>query len=44
MELDTFNNENAGEIAVRVRNAYKRFSAHNVILRGLSMTVPEGTV
>ncbi len=32
------------QIAVRVRNAYKRYSVSNVILHGLNMTVPEGTV
>lgn len=30
--------------AVRVQNAYKRFNAASVVLRGLNMTVPEGTV
>jgi len=44
MELNTFNDDSRGEVAVRVRNAYKRFSTHNVILHGFSMTVPEGTV
>lgn len=31
-------------IAVRVRDAYKRYSVTNVILRGLNMSVREGTV
>lgn len=32
------------EPAVVVRDAYKRFSNGNVILRGLNMTVPQGTI
>ncbi|VVC28742.1 AAA+ ATPase domain,P-loop containing nucleoside triphosphate hydrolase,ABC transporter-like,ABC-2 [Cinara cedri] len=30
--------------AIMVRGAYKRYNPHSVVLRGLNMTVPEGTI
>lgn len=33
-----------GPTAIMVRGAYKRFNPQNVVLRGLNMTVPEGTM
>jgi len=33
-----------GPAAVMVRRAYKRYNPHSVVLRGLNMTVPEGTM
>lgn len=32
------------EAAVVIRNAYKRYNVNNVVLRGLNMTVQEGTI
>ncbi|XP_039286121.1 ABC transporter G family member 23 [Nilaparvata lugens] len=32
------------EPAITVRNAYKRYGPQNVILKGLNMTVPEGSI
>lgn len=33
-----------GPAAIMVRGAYKRYNQHSVVLRGLNMTVPEGTM
>lgn len=33
-----------GPAAIMVRGAYKRYTPHSVVLRGLNMTVPEGTM
>jgi len=30
--------------AIMVRGAYKRYNPYSVVLRGLNMTVPEGTM
>lgn len=30
--------------AIMVRRAYKRYNPYSVVLRGLNMTVPEGTM
>lgn len=44
MDMNVINTTEERPVAVRVRDAYKRFSVSNVILHGLNMTVPEGTV
>ncbi|KAK7574524.1 hypothetical protein V9T40_011715 [Parthenolecanium corni] len=44
MDMNVINTTEERPVAVRLRDAYKRFSVSNVILRGLNMTVPEGTV
>lgn len=33
-----------GPAAIMVRGAYKRYNSYSVVLRGLNMTVPEGTM
>ncbi|XP_065216092.1 ABC transporter G family member 20-like isoform X2 [Planococcus citri] len=44
MDMNVMNSNGGKEAAVMVRNAYKRFNVANVVLHGLNMTVPEGTV
>lgn len=44
MDMNVINSNGGKEAAVMVKNAYKRFNVANVVLRGLNMTVPEGTV
>ncbi|XKL69122.1 hypothetical protein PGB90_006891 [Kerria lacca] len=44
MDMNVMSADCEKQIAVRVRNAYKRYSVANVILHGLNMIVPEGTV
>lgn len=45
MEMNVITtNHDRKEPAVIVKNACKKYSAGNVVLNGLDMTVPEGTM
>ena len=45
MELSVLSSQNNEEkIAVRIQNAYKKYSTKNMVLNGLNMTVPEGSM
>lgn len=41
MELES---STASEYALTIRGAYKRYGANNIVLKGLNMTLPQGTM